>query len=92
MPNFIRSSPLLDIYYNPKPISTENHWLPSITNLKVDEILDKNRNISSKDISPNENQVIIKKLFLQMRDKATCKKITERAVTRTYKFFLYLPK
>lgn len=66
--------------------------MPIVTNLEIDKILDKDINISNKNIFPNQNQATIKELFLQIEDRATYEKITKKAVARTCKFFLYFPK
>lgn len=61
--------------------------MPLITDPKVDEILNKNTNISYVDTFFDQNQAIIRELFLQIRDRIIYKKITKRAVMQICEFF-----
>lgn len=67
--NFTIFSLSLDINYNPRLISTGNNLSLSVIDPKVDETLNKDLNISIKDISLDQDQATIKKLFLKIRDK-----------------------
>lgn len=86
-PKFTTSSPSSDIDYNPKITATDNNQSPPVTDPEVDEILEKDTNISDEDTSPDHDQAIIEELFLQMGDRAICERMTKRAVARTCKFF-----
>lgn len=54
----------------------------------MDEIFNKYINVNDKNTFSDKNQIIIKKLFLQMEDKIKDKKLTKKTVMRIYKFFL----
>lgn len=68
---------------------TDNNQLLPVIDLKIDKIFDKGINISNEDIFFNQDELINKELFLQIRNRAKFEKMTKKIVTQTYEFFLY---
>lgn len=59
---------------------------------KLDRNFDKDTDISDEGTSLDQDQTTIEELFLQIRNRVICEKMTEKAVAQTCKFFLHSPK
>ena len=91
-PNFTIPSPSSDMDYSSKEVSIDNNQLPPIIDLKLDKNFDKNIDISNEGTSFDQDQTTIKEMFRKMGDRATCGRMTERAVSQICEFFLHFPK